>query len=144
MVRGPGRSQMVRTACGRPRNGRSAGRARLSVSEDRGRCPDRVGEGPSCAGLRSAEAWASNVVRETQSSGVRSISQPAIRPAMTSPQSVSYPLGGSQPELERLLTQAKAYEPQANWLLDQIGVQPGWRSLDIGCGPIGILNLLSE
>jgi SAM-dependent methyltransferase len=63
---------------------------------------------------------------------------------MTSSRSVSYPLGGSQPELERLLTQAKAYEPQANWLLDQIGVQPGWRALDIGGGPVRILNLLSE
>src|SRR6188474_2390596 len=59
-------------------------------------------------------------------------------------QSVSYPLGGTQTELERLLIQAKAYEPQANWLLDQIGVQRGWRAVDIGCGPIGILNLLSQ
>jgi ubiquinone/menaquinone biosynthesis C-methylase UbiE len=58
--------------------------------------------------------------------------------------SVSYPLGGTQTELERLLTQAQAYEPQANWLLDRIGVQPGWRAVDIGCGPIGILNLLSK
>lgn len=58
--------------------------------------------------------------------------------------SVSYPLGGTQTELGRLLTQAEAYEPQANWLLDQIGVQPGWRTVDIGCGPIGILNLLSQ
>jgi SAM-dependent methyltransferase len=58
--------------------------------------------------------------------------------------SESYPLGGTQTELGRLLTQAEAYEPQANWLLDQIGVQPGWRTVDIGCGPIGILNLLSQ
>lgn len=63
---------------------------------------------------------------------------------MTSAQSVSYPLGGTQTELGRLLTQAEAYEPQANWLLDQIGVQAGWRTVDIGCGPIGILNLLSQ
>jgi ubiquinone/menaquinone biosynthesis C-methylase UbiE len=55
-----------------------------------------------------------------------------------------YPLGGTQNERDRLLTQAKAYEPQANWLLDRIGVQRGWRAIDIGCGPIGILNLLSE
>jgi SAM-dependent methyltransferase len=63
---------------------------------------------------------------------------------MASARSVSYPLGGTQTELGRLLTQAEAYEPQANWLLDQIGVQPGWRAVDIGCGPIGILNLLSK
>lgn len=56
----------------------------------------------------------------------------------------SYPLGGTQTELGRLLTQAEVYEPQANWLLDQIEIQSGWRAVDIGCGPIGILNLLSQ
>jgi ubiquinone/menaquinone biosynthesis C-methylase UbiE len=58
--------------------------------------------------------------------------------------SISYPLGGTQTELGRLLFQAEAYEPQANWLLDQIGVESGWRTVDLGCGPIGILNLLSH
>jgi SAM-dependent methyltransferase len=56
----------------------------------------------------------------------------------------SYPLGGSVTERDRLLRQAKDYEPQATWLLDQVGVQNGWRVADIGCGPIGILNLLSK
>jgi SAM-dependent methyltransferase len=65
-------------------------------------------------------------------------------PRMASVSSVSYPLGGTQTELVRLLTQAEAYEPQANWLLDRIGIQAGWRTVDIGCGPIGILNLLSQ
>lgn len=58
--------------------------------------------------------------------------------------SLAYPLGGTKTELDRLLAQAKSYEPQANWLLDQIGIRSGARVLDVGCGPIGILNLLSE
>ena len=58
--------------------------------------------------------------------------------------SPSYPLGGTSTELDRLLSQAEQYEPTTNWLLDQIGVRPGWRAVDIGCGPIGILNLLSQ
>jgi SAM-dependent methyltransferase len=58
--------------------------------------------------------------------------------------SPSYPLGGTSTERDRLLSQAEQYEPTTNWLLDQIGVQPGWRAADIGCGPIGILNLLSQ
>jgi SAM-dependent methyltransferase len=63
---------------------------------------------------------------------------------MASTHSPSYPLGGTQTERDRLLAQAEQYEPTANWLLDQIGIQPGWRAVDIGCGPIGILNLLSQ
>jgi ubiquinone/menaquinone biosynthesis C-methylase UbiE len=63
---------------------------------------------------------------------------------MSSTPSQSYPLGGTSTERDRLLSQAEQYEPTANWLLDQIGVQDGWRAVDIGCGPIGILNLLSQ
>lgn len=53
-------------------------------------------------------------------------------------------LGVSTEERQRLLAQAKDYEPEARWLLDRIGIPPGWRAIDIGCGPIGILDLLSE
>ncbi|MGE5166507.1 MAG: methyltransferase domain-containing protein [Sphingobacteriales bacterium] len=56
----------------------------------------------------------------------------------------SYPLGGTQTERDRLLAQAEQYAPTTSWLLDQIGIQPGWRTVDIGCGPIGILDLLSQ
>ena len=58
-------------------------------------------------------------------------------------QSVGYPLGGTHTELQRLLAQAAVYEPESSWLLDQCGIQPGWRVADVGCGPLGILNLLS-
>jgi len=58
--------------------------------------------------------------------------------------SAAYPLGGTETEKQRLLKQAKTYEPLAGWLLDQIGIQSGWRAVDIGCGPIGILDLLSD
>ena len=63
---------------------------------------------------------------------------------MVSAHSPSYPLGGTRTERDRLLTQAEQYEPTANWLLDQIGIRPDWRVIDIGCGPIGILNLLAQ
>src|SRR5215510_7940861 len=35
-------------------------------------------------------------------------------------------------------------EGPARWMLDHIGLKPGLRAVDVGCGPIGILNLLSE
>jgi ubiquinone/menaquinone biosynthesis C-methylase UbiE len=54
-----------------------------------------------------------------------------------------YVLGGTQTEQQRLLAQASDFETQSTWLLDRIGVQQGWRAVDIGCGPIGILDLLS-
>ncbi len=53
-------------------------------------------------------------------------------------------LGISAQERQRLLEQAKSLEPEARWLLDRIDVRRGWRVTDLGCGPIGILNLLSE
>ena len=39
---------------------------------------------------------------------------------------------------------AAGLAPQAQWLLDQIPIRAGWRTADIGCGPIGILDLHSE
>jgi len=50
-----------------------------------------------------------------------------------------YMLGGTQTEEQRLLAQALEFEIQSRWLLDQIDIRPGWRALDIGSGPIGIL-----
>src|SRR5277367_5782188 len=61
-----------------------------------------------------------------------------------SEQSDPYVLGGTQTEQERLVAQAAEFEVQSRWLLDQIDIEPGWHAVDIGCGPIGILNLLSE
>jgi SAM-dependent methyltransferase len=56
-----------------------------------------------------------------------------------------YILGGEiTAEGQRLLEQGHGLEAEANWLLDRIRVQPGWRALDAGCGPLGILDLLAE
>ena len=59
-------------------------------------------------------------------------------------QSATYVFGGNQNELERLLGQAEDLKPESTWLLDQAGIEMGWRVADIGCGPIGVLDLLSE
>jgi SAM-dependent methyltransferase len=58
--------------------------------------------------------------------------------------SADYVFGGERDELERLLGQAEDLKPESSWLLDRIGIGRGWRAADIGCGPIGILDMLSE
>lgn len=59
-------------------------------------------------------------------------------------ESTQYLLGNSPGERERLLRQGELFGEQARWLLDRIGIRPGWRALDVGCGPLGVLDLLSE
>ena len=55
-----------------------------------------------------------------------------------------YPIEHRKGEIERLHVQADAVAPDTRVMLDRIGVQPGWACLDIGCGPRGITDLLSE
>jgi ubiquinone/menaquinone biosynthesis C-methylase UbiE len=57
---------------------------------------------------------------------------------------VPYILGGTPTEQQRLIVQAQGLEEHARWMLDRIDIKPGFRAVDIGCGPIGITNLLSE
>lgn len=58
--------------------------------------------------------------------------------------SVQYALGGTLTEQQRLIAQAHSLEPHARSMLDRIAIKPGSRAVDFGCGPIGIMNLLSE
>jgi ubiquinone/menaquinone biosynthesis C-methylase UbiE len=54
-----------------------------------------------------------------------------------------YPIERRQGEIERLHIQAEAIRFDAGIMLDRIGVASGWRCLDLGCGPGGIVELLS-
>jgi len=47
-------------------------------------------------------------------------------------------------EIDRLVDQAKCWEPEAEILFDRIPVQPGWNCIDLGCGPLGVLGVLSH
>lgn len=56
-----------------------------------------------------------------------------------------YILGGQiTAEGQRLLEQGRGLEREAKSLLDRIRVQPGWQVVDVGCGPLGILDLLAD
>jgi SAM-dependent methyltransferase len=54
-----------------------------------------------------------------------------------------YPIEHRAGEIERLHIQAAAIAPYCAIMLERIGVGPGWRCLDLGCGPGGITSLLS-
>lgn len=56
----------------------------------------------------------------------------------------SYLLEGGAAELERLRLQARVWEPEAEIMLDQICIRPGWKCADLGCGAMGVLGPLSE
>jgi SAM-dependent methyltransferase len=54
-----------------------------------------------------------------------------------------YALGENAGESARLRRQAEELRPESIELLNRIGLQSGQTALDLGCGPIGILDLLS-
>lgn len=56
----------------------------------------------------------------------------------------SYLLAGQRSELDRLQLQSRVWEPAGRRLLEQIGDGQGLRAVDIGCGAMGWLRLLSE
>jgi ubiquinone/menaquinone biosynthesis C-methylase UbiE len=58
--------------------------------------------------------------------------------------SSTYLLAGQVSELERLQLQSRVWEPSGRRLLREIGDGRGARAVDIGCGVMGWLRLLSE
>ena len=54
-----------------------------------------------------------------------------------------YALGSNPDETARLRRQSQELRPQTAELLDRIGLAPGQSAIDLGCGPSGILDLLS-
>jgi ubiquinone/menaquinone biosynthesis C-methylase UbiE len=54
-----------------------------------------------------------------------------------------YALGSNPAESARLQRQSEELRPEALALLDRIGLKPGQSVIDFGCGPRGIIDLLS-
>jgi trans-aconitate methyltransferase len=55
-----------------------------------------------------------------------------------------YALGSSPAESARLQRQADELALDSRGLLDRVGLRPGQAVIDLGCGPRGILDLLTE
>jgi SAM-dependent methyltransferase len=58
--------------------------------------------------------------------------------------SAGYLLAGQASELDRLQLQSRVWEPSGRRLLGEIGDGRGARALDVGCGVLGWLRVLSE
>jgi SAM-dependent methyltransferase len=58
--------------------------------------------------------------------------------------STGYLLAGQASELERLQLQSRVWEPSGRRLLQEIGDGRSVRALDVGCGVLGWLRILSE
>ena len=59
-------------------------------------------------------------------------------------QGEQYLLGHSETEERRLRRQAAELRQESAWLFDRIGLGVGSRAIDLGCGPQGVLDLLSD
>jgi ubiquinone/menaquinone biosynthesis C-methylase UbiE len=63
---------------------------------------------------------------------------------MSAEPSGHYPIEHREGEIERLRIQGAAMAPDTAIMLERIGLRSGWNCLDLGCGPGGIVGLLSE
>jgi len=70
--------------------------------------------------------------------------EPTVHAGPDPDASAVYTLGSSEGETARLQRQADELGPDNRALLDRVGLRPGQSVIDLGCGPRGILDLLSE
>jgi ubiquinone/menaquinone biosynthesis C-methylase UbiE len=47
-------------------------------------------------------------------------------------------------EINRLIDQARCWEPETESLINKIDIQQGWNCIDVGCGPVGVLPSLCK
>jgi SAM-dependent methyltransferase len=71
------------------------------------------------------------------------MNRPGAAPAKTS-QDDRYLLANQPSELDRLRLQSLVWEPSGRQLLSKLGGGSGGRALDVGCGALGWLRLLSN
>jgi SAM-dependent methyltransferase len=55
-----------------------------------------------------------------------------------------YTIGSTAAERDRLRSQTDELHEHTVALLEHVGIQPGWRALELACGPRGVLELLAQ
>jgi ubiquinone/menaquinone biosynthesis C-methylase UbiE len=69
---------------------------------------------------------------------------PGAAPPRTGSDGPVYVLGSDQIERDRLQRQSDEFTAHSTELIDRAGMAPGWRVIDLGCGPSGAIELLSH
>src|SRR5215470_16902330 len=69
---------------------------------------------------------------------------PPITKRATPSATAVYALGSNPAESARLQRQSDELRPYSAELLDRVDLEPGQSAIDLGCGPSGILQLLSD
>src|SRR5207244_12121945 len=64
--------------------------------------------------------------------------------APDTPPNDDYVLGRTSEAYQRLRWQARLWEPTTARVLEQIGISPGMRCLDVACGPGEVMRLMAE
>lgn len=105
--------------------------------------------GPACGGY--GQGGTSHAIGWADSqpggpfSGIASQHVWAVEPrAHESAGRIVYSLGSNPAERDRLRRQSAELRDHSALLLDRVGVAEGWRAIDLGCGPSGILDLLAD
>src|SRR2546427_11341915 len=55
-----------------------------------------------------------------------------------------YTLGSDPAERDRLRRQSQELGHHATALMDHVGLKPGHEAIDLGCGPVGVIELASR
>src|SRR6186997_1360278 len=84
------------------------------------------------------------IARRTHPGLTAALSSAAAKRESVMSERDQYVLGYRRAEQERLQQQAQQLAHESNLLFDQIGVHPGARVVEIGCGPHGCLEILAE
>jgi ubiquinone/menaquinone biosynthesis C-methylase UbiE len=69
---------------------------------------------------------------------------PITASAAEPPAAAVYALGGNPAESARLRRQSDELHPYSAELLDRVDLRPGQSAMDLGCGPSGVIQLLSD
>lgn len=70
--------------------------------------------------------------------------QTSAAPAGSAVSSPAYTIGSDAAERDRLRSQTDELHEHTDALLGRVGIQPGWRVLEVACGPRGVLERLAQ